>query len=305
VQTKILLTGASGFIGKHCLDYLRSSNNHIYCLSRSERVSNETNVTWLPCDILDETRVASLVQDIRPDYLIHCAWYVEHQKFWHSPLNQDYVFATAELWKHFISCNGKKAVFLGSCAEILEQQSASQSTTIYGRSKLITSNLISLISECTGHSSSFVWGRIFGLYGPGEHPLRIVPYLLNSYLAKETPEVKTPFLTYDFIYVKNLAKMIVDSLFSEVYGIIDFGQESNFSIHALANYLHLHFFPHARAPHALKNEDKRQFIPDLRWQKSIKETMALISFDDSIAEYIAYLKEKTSICPHELGTQHG
>src|SRR5271163_4294681 len=95
---KILLTGGSGFVGSHCLNYLLSGENIIYCISRGKKKSLNSNINWVAGDILNTHEISALMKEIAPDYLIHCAWYVEHGKFWHAPLNIDYVLATAELW---------------------------------------------------------------------------------------------------------------------------------------------------------------------------------------------------------------
>jgi nucleoside-diphosphate-sugar epimerase len=288
MSATVLMTGASGFIGKHCLDYLRTYDVKIYCLSREKIKSRHDNVEWIVCDILNAYQLEQVMIDMSPDYLIHLAWYVEHQKFWQSKLNADYVLATSQLWKHFIKNKGKKAVFLGSCAE--------ESSTLYGRSKKITSNMISLIGESSDNCPSYVWGRIFGLYGPGENPLRIVPYLLQTYILGKTPEIKNPHSEYDFIYVKNLAKMIVGSLFNDICGVVDFGQGTQFTIEHLANQLQQKFFPQMNKPNTLPSDDFVKFIPDLHWQKHINFNFELTSFEDSIVEYLSYLKE--------FGTRH-
>lgn len=289
MMPKILLTGASGFVGKYCLEYLSSKKLHVHCMSRTRNSSPYSNISWHVCNLLQVDETARLIKEIAPDYLIHCAWYVEHQQFWNSPLNIDYIGATVELWKLFLKYNGKKAIFLGSCAEVMESKNDLKSVTLYGKSKQITSELISLISQANPSTTSFIWGRIFGLFGPGENKSRIVPYLLNAYMNDQIPELKKPHATYDFIYVKNLAKMIVELLFSDVSGVIDFGENNQYSIEELAKYLNENYFANTQSAISLQNFDKQSFIPDLSWQKRDFFQFETMSFDESIREYLDFL----------------
>ena len=54
---------------------------------------------------------------IRPEVLIHLAWYAEHGKYWTSPENVRWVEASLALLRGFAAAGGRRVVMAGTCAE--------------------------------------------------------------------------------------------------------------------------------------------------------------------------------------------
>ncbi|WP_427705703.1 NAD-dependent epimerase/dehydratase family protein [Staphylococcus parequorum] len=69
---KILLTGASGYIGSHLMNKLKD-NYEIIAISRNiENKSNEHNVTWKAADLFDLNEITGVMEDIDiAIYLVH------------------------------------------------------------------------------------------------------------------------------------------------------------------------------------------------------------------------------------------
>ncbi|MCD8888104.1 NAD-dependent epimerase/dehydratase family protein [Staphylococcus arlettae] len=69
---KILLTGASGYIGSHLMNKLKD-NYEIIAISRNiENKSNEHNVTWRAADLFDLNEITEVMEDIDiAIYLVH------------------------------------------------------------------------------------------------------------------------------------------------------------------------------------------------------------------------------------------
>lgn len=69
---KILLTGASGYIGSHLMNKLKD-NYEIIAISRNiENKSNEQNVTWKAADLFDLNEITEVMEDIDiAIYLVH------------------------------------------------------------------------------------------------------------------------------------------------------------------------------------------------------------------------------------------
>ena len=102
---RVLLTGASGFIGRHVVPLLKSREFEVHAISRSR------------ADLLIPGVAAALVESIRPTHLLHLAWNAEPGRFWTAPDNLDWVAASLGLHRSFAALGGGRAVFAGSCAE--------------------------------------------------------------------------------------------------------------------------------------------------------------------------------------------
>lgn len=72
---KVLLTGASGFVGGHLIDYLLSQGDYdIYGTYRSEKPEGESDhLHFLKADFENRSEVDSLFSELQPDWIIHLA----------------------------------------------------------------------------------------------------------------------------------------------------------------------------------------------------------------------------------------
>ena len=288
MNKKILITGGAGFTGRHCIEVLSNSEYEIYASYYTRKPGVEKkNVKWFFLDILDSKATEEAIESIRPNYIINCAWYVEHGKYLTSPLNVKYIYATVYLWELFCRFGGSKGIFLGTCLEKKEKGSH-YFETIYTQSKIANEKLIRLLNQ--KYNIPYVWGRIFGIYGPGEPKQRIVPHLIDCYSKDIQPEILNPNFYYDYCYVKNFAWIIQDLLFSNVDGIVDIGESNLISLGSLAKYIHLNFFKNSKAPLILnENQNTEYFKPDLTQLNAIENKSILLSFNNCLEDYIKEL----------------
>ena len=102
---KILLTGGTGFIGAPVSRALKQQG-HDFTLAvygqdpQLSLLEKEFNIATV--NLLSEMSRAELMRRVQPDMLIHLAWYAEPNNFWQSPLNLDWLYASLDLFKHFV-----------------------------------------------------------------------------------------------------------------------------------------------------------------------------------------------------------
>ena len=84
---RILLTGATGFIGRHVLRELGSAHDVVAVTRRAPADRFEPHVTFVQADLLRTDEVAELVRCARAETLVHLAWHVPAGSFWTSPEN--------------------------------------------------------------------------------------------------------------------------------------------------------------------------------------------------------------------------
>ena len=223
---KILVTGASGFIGKHTLPLLLKADHEVYAVSLKKK--NENGVKWHQADLKDPSQVQNLITKIQPTHLLHLAWCAEPGKFWTDPENIQWVRASLDLIKHFYKQGGKRVVISGSCAEYdwskisySENENLGIPATLYGKCKKELQ--IKAESFCHAANLSFCWVRVFFIYGPYEHPERFVPSVVCSLLNNEIAKCSHGEQKRDFLFVEDVASGFTSILESPVTGIVNIG----------------------------------------------------------------------------------
>jgi nucleoside-diphosphate-sugar epimerase len=226
---RVLLTGATGFIGRNCLPLLVAGHYDVHAVSRRRPSGiDEPGVTWHQTDLLRPGSATELIGRIQPECLLHLAWYAAPGKFWEARENIDWVRTSLELLAAFTDNRGKRLVCAGSCAEYAESggeckenQTPLLPTTLYGICKHAFQTILHSSSQQTGLSSA--WGRIFHLYGPHEEPSRVVAYVVNSLLRGQPALCSKGTQILDIMHVEDAASALVALLESGLQGPVNIG----------------------------------------------------------------------------------
>src|SRR5689334_21766332 len=98
---RVLITGASGFIGYHAIAPLLASGFEVVASYNRRAPPKLEGVTWVQANLLDNTGIRSLVQAAEASHLLHCAWYVEPRKMIGDVLNMHWVRHSLQLLHDF------------------------------------------------------------------------------------------------------------------------------------------------------------------------------------------------------------
>ncbi|EAU54375.1 NAD-dependent epimerase/dehydratase family protein [Mariprofundus ferrooxydans] len=224
---RVIVTGASGFIGRYTLPQLVQAGFEVHAVSRHPDPEPCEGVFWHHINLMDEQSVATLCSSIEASHLLHLAWYTEHGEFWHADENLDWVACSLHLLKYFVHHGGQRVVMAGSCAEYdwhgvglcSEEQTPCNPATLYGVSKHALHQVAA--AYCSNHQVELVWGRVFFLYGPGETGSRFVPAVINGLLQQEIVPCSSGQQVRDFMHVADVAEAFVALLASEVCGAVN------------------------------------------------------------------------------------
>lgn len=234
---KVLLTGGSGFIGRHCIPALAAKGYEIHAVRSRSHVQDPAAI-WHETNLLDSSKLQSLMEKVRPSHLLHLAWYAEPGKYWTSPENLRWVASSLELFKQFAAYGGQRVVAAGTCAEYqwLESLYSEDSTpvipaTLYGVCKHATQSVLSSYAKQSGFSAA--WGRIFSLYGPHEHPSRLAASVIRSLLQNEFAGCSEGRQIRDYLYVADVAAAFVAILESTLSGPVNIGSGTGIPVRAL------------------------------------------------------------------------
>ncbi|MEM4134642.1 MAG: NAD(P)-dependent oxidoreductase [Candidatus Micrarchaeia archaeon] len=224
---RILVTGATGFIGRHCLDPLEKKGYEIHAVSsRSILEDGKKNIFWYQVDLMNFLQVEDLITKVRPSHLLHLAWYTVPGKYWTSLENLKWVQASINLLKTFGENGGQRVLIAGTCAEYDWRYGYCSETitplapkSLYGICKHSLQLIVSAFAKQTGISAA--WGRIFFTFGPHEHPDRIFPYVILSLLKNQVAHCTDGKQVRDFLYVEDVAEALVEILDSSLSGPIN------------------------------------------------------------------------------------
>jgi nucleoside-diphosphate-sugar epimerase len=216
-RDRVLLTGATGFVGRQVLWALLDRGCQVRAVVRSgkrERLPGESDALEIveTEDLFNEPpeAMAALVDGI--DTVVHVAWYTEPGAYLLSPLNLDCLRGTLELARAFTGTGGRRFVGVGTCFEYdlsvgyLEVTTPLLPTTPYAACKAAAYFSLSTYFETVG--VEFAWCRLFYLYGEGEDERRLVPYLRARLSAGEPAELSSGTQVRDFLDVRAAGDMV-------------------------------------------------------------------------------------------------
>lgn len=231
---RVILTGATGFVGTHAIPALQARGFEIHALGRQKPLGG---VAYYPVDLLDAGTVRAAVQAIKASHLLHLAWYAEPGLYWRSAANLDWVAASLALTRAFREAGGERAVVAGTCAEYawgperLSEAATCAPATLYGGAKDGTRRILSAYSDESG--LSFAWGRLFFLYGPGEKPGRLVSDAIRMLTAGERFGTSPGHQRRDFSHVTDVAAAFAALVDSDVAGPVNIGSGTAVPVRAI------------------------------------------------------------------------
>jgi len=241
-MTRVLVTGASGFIGMHCLRRLGLEDCEIHAVNRAGGGEPTVGVTWHAADLRDATQALPLIVKVRPTHLLHGAWIATPGLYAHSPENFAWLQSTIALAGAFGSQGGARFVGIGSSAEYdpgdrpcIEDETPIRPATIYGKCKAAA--WLAVQAAAQQHGFAAAWGRLFLPYGPGDPPQRLIPSVLAALHAGKPMPTTHGRQQRDFIYAPDAADLLVRLLLSQEDGAFNIGTGRATTVRAVVEYL--------------------------------------------------------------------
>jgi nucleoside-diphosphate-sugar epimerase len=225
-EKRVLLTGARGFIGRQVAPLLLERGYEVHAVTSGEAPAESRSARWHRADLLDAAQISALLEASRPSHLLHLAWTTAPGEYWTSPNNHRWLAAGVALIRAFAAQGGRRAVGAGTCAEYDWSSGHCDETatpllpaTLYGQAKRALSYVFDDAQR--GGRMTAAWGRIFLLYGPAEHPARLVPSVVRALLRGRPASCSEGSQLRDFLYVKDVAGAFAALLDSEVTGAVN------------------------------------------------------------------------------------
>ena len=222
----VLLTGATGLIGRQCVEPLQACGFRVVAVSRTGRAIGASE--GCAVDLLDAEAVNRLCANLRPSHLLHLAWHDGAKERWTAAANLDWVGASLSLLRAFAMAGGQRAVLVGSCAEYdwataadgaLHETSPVHPATLYGACKAATG--MAAMAAAVPLGLSVAWARPFFCFGPGESEGRLFGDLIRGMAAGRPVDCTDGLQERDFLSTIDQGRALAALLASPVRGAVN------------------------------------------------------------------------------------
>ncbi len=238
---KILVTGASGFIGSRLCRELLESGNEVHGIYYNSETSNLIHgVNWWKCDLSELGETKELLSKVNPDYIFHLASYVKGAR------HIDLVLPTFKynlestinilITANELDC--KKIILSGSMEETEESDFKRIPSSPYAAAK----------DACTAYAKMFhalyqtpvVIARLFMVYGPEQKDIqKLIPYTILSLMQNKSLQFTSGSRNVDWIYVDDIVSgLLTIATTPNINGdVIDLGSGNLASVKDIVNKL--------------------------------------------------------------------
>jgi UDP-glucose 4-epimerase len=205
MSQRVLITGASGFIGSHLCQRLLEEGAEVHAVYRTQTPPQDSGARWWQADLSDEASVRTLFRDIRPEVIFHLASHVkgapnlEHLL----PTFRSNLQSTVNLLTLAAEKGCRRMVITGSLAEPEVENGELFPSAPYAAAKWASSGYARMFHAL--YKLPVVIARVFMVYGPAQQDLtKLIPYVTLSLLRGEKPKISSGGRPVDWIYVSDV-----------------------------------------------------------------------------------------------------
>lgn len=222
MKEKVLITGASGFLGFHIIEEALKNNLDVYAAVRkSSNIAHlkDLSVSFTYPDFSNKENLRREIEANQFNYIIHAAGITKAKnQEEYNTVNASFTFNLAKAAEE-AKAPLKKFIFISSLAavgplenytETINEKTTPNPVTSYGKSKLLAEEKIKNLSI------PLIILRPTAVYGPRDKDIFIIFKTIKNglepYIGKQDQQLS-------FVYAKDVATIAVRSLFSSFTGI--------------------------------------------------------------------------------------
>jgi len=221
-SNKVLVTGATGFVGANLVKRLVTTGYDVHILTR--KTSNKWRLDdVLPrlvehiVDLTEEEKLKELIKEIRPDIIFHLATEGIYggQHLPEEKLIETNFLGTINLINACNDVDYKCFINTGSSSEYGPKKDAMKETdicepvTVYGITKCAATLYGNLIAK--RDSKPIICFRLFSPFGPYDDKSRLMTYAITNALQNNNLNLANPLAVRDYIFVEDVLDLYIKS----------------------------------------------------------------------------------------------
>lgn len=257
---KILVTGASGFLGAALVGHLARQGGDVIVAGRHAAGGADPQFRQLDLAGSQESMEAALAG---VDVLVHLAWNSTPSVSNREPVNDvmTNVAGTVRLFDACARTGVRRIVFASSGGQVygdadstaITESTATNPKSAYGIGKLACEKYLALYGALRGISTLSL--RIANLYGPGQSMkdgFGVIPTFMSRLARHEAVQIFGDGQTVrDFVFIDDVVDALVKSVYSPATGVLNISSGVGVSIGEIVT----------RLEGLTGQEARRQFLP--------------------------------------------
>ena len=204
---RILLTGASGFVGGHVAKVLQEAGHDLLLISRKPHRDGD-RIRWIESDFSEPENLRHELEGFAPEVVFHLAW-EGIPDFSEATCTKNVVGSLRFLGLVGSLPSVRRIVSAGSCWEYGDHAGACVETLDVTPNSWFTWAKEAVLRYQMRLSAErdilWYWPRIFFVYGTGQRSQALIPSVTTALRAGTIPEIRSPFARNDFIHVSDVA----------------------------------------------------------------------------------------------------
>ena len=236
---KVLITGASGFLGSHLCERLCENNVEIHAISRTERTSHRNSLQWWHGNMEDIEVAQHLFHTIKPDVVFHLSGMVTGAAGAELvlPTFNSLLVTTVNILTTSAKTGCDRVISIASLEEPESGQNEATPISPYAAAKWASSAYSRMFHQL--YQTPIVLVRPFMTYGPGQNVHKIIPSVTLSLLQSEAPKLASGQRQVDWIYIDDvISGMLAAAQVPHVEGCtFDLGSGALVSIRSVVQQL--------------------------------------------------------------------
>jgi UDP-glucose 4-epimerase len=218
---RVLVTGATGFIGRHVVRALHAMDADVHALTRWDGDAVDAGIAPATChrgDLTDPKSIVEIVTRVVPEHVVHLGAFTHVGRSWEyaSECIQTNVQGTVDLLLALREVECRRVLYVsssdvyGDIPAPFAEDDAVNPLSPYAVSKYSAERFCVLDYRVNG--TPIVIVRPFSVYGPGQSSDRVVPEIILCALRGTELRMTDARQTREFNHVDDIASGIVAAL---------------------------------------------------------------------------------------------